>query len=430
MSENLNRENVKKRLVAEIVSIGDEITSGSVVDTNSAYLSRQLSELGLRTLYHTTVGDEMEAMADVFALAVRRADLVVVTGGLGPTEDDLTRQAAAQTARVELVQDSESLEQIRRLFAARKRPMTESNVIQSYFPAGSEILPNPNGTAPGFALTIDRRELDGGEGNGDKGGDASALMITFPGVPAEMREMWNDSGRERVERFITQRLGVRRHIQSRSIHCFGAGENDLESRLPHLIARGHIPRVGITASSGVITLRITAEGVDFADCQRQLNETAAVIYERVGEFVFGEGNQTLASVAADLLRKKKKTLGVVEWGTAGFLSKQIAPEIFAGALIDSSDRPVCKTLELPFDAEPETILRAFAERIGAPALVAVGRYPSGEELQTPENALVSVYALDDGRFASESYVYGMHPSIIDTLFANRALNLLRRMESE
>ena len=405
----------EKRIIAEVVSIGDELMSGAIVDTNSAWLSRELSDLGVRTLFHTTVGDDMSAMAGVIAAAADRSDLVIITGGLGPTEDDLTRQAVAQVAGVELVEDAESRERIRRLFALRQRPMPASNNLQAFFPAGSEIISNPNGTAPGFALTLLREA------------NHTATLMTFPGVPAEMKEMWNETGRALVENLIVERLGARRHIQSRSIHCFGAGESDIESRLPHLIDRKHIPRVGITASAGVITLRVTAEGTDYTECQRQLCETAEVIYAGVGEFIFGEGNQTLASVAADRLLERKQKLGVVEWGTGGLLSRKIDRRVFAGGMVDTADRPVARLLGLAADAEPETILRAFAGKIGVDCVIAVGPYPSAEDLEHPETTSVFVCALCGERFETARFVYGLHPSIIDNLFSDRALNLLRKM---
>ena len=406
----------EKKILAEIVSIGDEITSGAIVDTNSAFLSRELSDLGVRTLFHSTVGDQIDAMAEVFSAAVERSDLIIVTGGLGPTEDDLTRQAVARVAGVELVEDAASREHIRRLFNIRKRPMPDSNIIQAFFPAGSRIIENQNGTAPGFAIDLTR-----------KSGGGKATLLTFPGVPAEMKEMWSQSGRALVENFIVERFGARRHIQSRSIHCFGAGESDIESRLPHLIDRKHIPRVGITASAGIITLRVTAEGTDYAECRRQLDETAETIYANVGEFVFGEGNQTLASVLADRLLEQKKRLGVVEWGTGGFLCKKIDRRVFAGGLVDTVERPAAKLLGLPADASPEQILRTFSERIGADCVIAVGPYPSAEELETPEKTAVFVCALCGGRFVSTSFVYGLHPSIIDNLFSDRAINQLRKI---
>ena len=423
------------RFVAEIVSIGDEIVFGSVVDTNSAFLSRELAALGIRTLYHTTVGDELPAMLDVFRQAVSRSDLVIVTGGLGPTEDDLTRQACAQLAGVELVHDEVSAVHIRHLFKIRNRPMPESNFIQAMFPQGATVLFNPNGTAPGFFLDIQRKRSDTNETapskkTGSKSKPKTVRMITFPGVPAEMKEMWALSGIAAASEAAAKKLGVRRHIQSRSIHCFGAGESDIESRLPHLIARDHSPKVGITASQGIITLRIAAEGDDHADCQKQIDETAAVIYEKVGDLVFGEGAQTLASVLTDQLIERGKKVAVIEWGTNGRLCQKIDRRVFVGGMVDTVSRPVRTLLGLDSD-NPETVMRSFAEKTGADCILAVGPYPSEEELKTPEKAYVHVYALDHRSegivFVAESFTYGLHPSMIDDLFSDRAINLLRKL---
>ena len=141
----------------EILAIGDEITSGQLLDTNSHWLSQRLEELGVRVHYHATVGDELEPIADAFRQAIGRADVVLATGGLGPTADDLTRDALARAADRPLVLDPPSLEHVRRLFARRGRPMPPQNEIQAMFPAGSRVIPNPHGTAPGIALAVPRQ---------------------------------------------------------------------------------------------------------------------------------------------------------------------------------------------------------------------------------------------------------------------------------
>src|SRR3990172_5530490 len=162
---------------AEIIAIGDEITSGQLLDANSQWLSQRLEELGVRVLYHTTVGDELEPMAE----GIGRADVVVATGGLGPTADDLTREAIAEATGRRLVVDRQALEAIRQLYARRKRAMPQQNERQALFPEGSRVIPNPNGTAPGIALDVPRQVAP------------PAHVFALPGVPAEMEEMWHQS---------------------------------------------------------------------------------------------------------------------------------------------------------------------------------------------------------------------------------------------
>ena len=227
-------------MIAEVVAIGDELTSGQRLDTNSQWLSQQLGDLGIQTLYHSTVGDDLDANARVFREAAERADLVISTGGLGPTADDLTRVAIARCFDRPLEFHAEVLETIRELFRRRGREMPERNRVQAEFPQGSTVVDNPQGSAPGFWLTLARPTL----------GDCH--LVALPGVPAEMKEMWHQSLAPR----LTQLLGADRQIIAhKTIHCFGAGESDVEQMLPDIVRRGRIPSVGITASRATITLR-------------------------------------------------------------------------------------------------------------------------------------------------------------------------------
>ena len=166
---------------AEIIAIGDEIISGLHLDTNSPWLSQRLEELGVRVLYHSTAADELEPCVDVFRKAIERADIVISTSGLGPTADDLTRDAMAQATDRQLVLYPEALEHIRCLFARRKRGMPPQNQVQAMFPAGSRMIPNPHGTAPGIDLEVPRL------------GKTPCHFFALPGVPAEMFEMWKNT---------------------------------------------------------------------------------------------------------------------------------------------------------------------------------------------------------------------------------------------
>ncbi len=228
---------------AEIIAIGDEILSGEHLDTNSAWLSRRLEELGVRVLYHCTAGDELEPSADVFRRAIQRADIVVSSGGLGPTADDLTRQSLAQAALRPLELYHQALEHIRLLFARRMREMPRQNEVQAMFPAGSRMIPNPHGTAPGIDLEVPRA------------GKNACRFFALPGVPAEMMEMWSSTLEAEIGRLAAGQNVIRR----RKINCFGAGESQVEAMLPELIRRGRTPTVGITASKTTISLRITAQ---------------------------------------------------------------------------------------------------------------------------------------------------------------------------
>src|SRR5271165_3883038 len=189
---------------AEIISIGSELTSGQNLDTNSQWLSRRLAEIGIPVGFHTTVADDLADNVAVFRQAIQRARLVIVTGGLGPTLDDLTREAMAQAAGVELVLDPASLKHIQEMFARRSRAMPERNKVQAMLPAGAEAIVNRAGTAPGIWMRI---------------GDT--VVVAMPGVPSEMYVMYQEQVLPRLEQ-LGLAGGVLLH---RKINCFGAGES-------------------------------------------------------------------------------------------------------------------------------------------------------------------------------------------------------------
>ncbi|MEN6557246.1 MAG: CinA family nicotinamide mononucleotide deamidase-related protein, partial [Thermoguttaceae bacterium] len=336
---------------AEIISIGDEITSGQLLDTNSQWLSQRLEELGVRTLYHNTVGDELTPNVEAFRLAIERSDVVVATGGLGPTADDLTREALARAVDRPLQLDADALESIRAMFARRNRPMPPQNELQAMFPAGSRVIRNPNGTAPGIDLEAARA------------GRSPCLVICLPGVPAEMVEMWNESVAARICDFVGDGRTV---IRRRRIHCFGAGESQIESMLPDLIRRGRQPTVGITASRATITLRIAAEGRSEAECLAAIEPTAATIRRCLGSLVFGEEEDELQHAVVRLLRERQKTLATVECATTGLAAQWLASvdgveDVFRGGAV------LTKT-----DGLAESLAAEYRERFDADFGLAIG----------------------------------------------------------
>ena len=296
-------------MIAEIISIGDELTSGQRLDTNSQWISQQLGDLGVKTVYHTTVADDLAANVRVFATAIDRADVIVATGGLGPTADDLTREAVAKVAGVALALDEPSLAHIRNLFAKHKREMPERNLAQAMFPAGSRPIPNDKGTAPGIDMPI--------AGGSD---DHFSRVFALPGVPAEMQDMFVQS----VAPAILAMQPSPQVIRHRRIKCFGVGESQLESMLPDLIARGREPSVGITVHEATITLRITAAGRTSEECQAAMEPTIATIRECLGDLVFGEEDDELEHAVLRTLSERGKSLGTIECGTQGLLAQWLA----------------------------------------------------------------------------------------------------------
>ncbi len=286
--------------LAEILAIGDEMIGGARLDTNTQYLAQQLSEIGVQVAYHTTVGDDPRRQAEVFRVAARRVDLVVSTGGLGPTDDDLTRQILAEIMGVNLFRNEAVAQHIRGIFQKYGRVMPESNLVQADFPAGSRIIPNAEGTAPGIDADI---ELD----------NRRCRFFCLPGVPSEMKAMWHDYVRPQIvassespQVFITQ-----------VINCFGAGESQIAADLGDLIERGREPVVGITASQSIISLRVTARGATEADCWQKIQPVETFIRQRLGNLVFGTGEATLEQVVIDRLQQAQQTLAIADFGLSG-----------------------------------------------------------------------------------------------------------------
>jgi len=289
-------------VTAELVSVGSELTSGHVTNTNVCYLSQRLAECGIQTAFHTTVGDDAERMAEVLRTACRRADVVVVTGGLGPTRDDFTRDIIAQVAGRTLLCHQPSVEDIREKFRRFGATLTENNLQQAYLPEGAEVIPNRRGTAPGFALRIGR-----------------ALLMTLPGVPREMRLMFE----QWVEPYL-RRQGYCRGVHvTRQLHCYGAGESAIDTRIRHLMAPDHNPVVALLAQEGTITVKLTASAGTPEEAERLLEATEGEVRELLSHLVFGRDGEQLEDAVVRLLLEQGKTLAVAESCTGGLVSSMI-----------------------------------------------------------------------------------------------------------
>ena len=407
---------------AEVIAIGDELTSGLRLDTNSPWLSQKLEELGVRVVYHTTVADDLEANVNVFRAAAERAELIVATGGLGPTADDLTRQAIALAVDRPLVVDESALAHVQKMFTARGRPMPERNRVQAEFPQGASVIPNPHGTAPGIDLTV-VRAVDG----------VPARIFALPGVPAEMHEMWEATVVARIGEMLGSERRVTKHVR---LKVFGVGESHCEEMLPDLIRRGRQPTVGITVSRATITLRVTSTASSPAACDAEIQPTVQIIRDCLGNLIFGAEEDELQHAIVRLLQRSSQTLATAEWGTAGLLARWLrdvpgSAAVYRGGKVVSEAATAQRLFEIPVpsptadDSEiSRTIVTCMAERVrarfGARIGLAVGDFPS----PGPTSEFYVGLALPE-RLLAEARPYSGHPDILLHRSAKQALDVLR-----
>ncbi len=290
---------------AEILCVGSELLLGQIIDTNAAYIATQLAGIGVDLHRKQTAGDNLERITDCIQGALSRADVLVITGGLGPTTDDLTREAIAAALGVELQYQEDLAANLRAFFAKRNYPISDTTLRQAYLPAGCVELHNPVGTAPGVQFEGQFR------GVGDK------WIFAVPGVPREMKAML-DGG---IVPILTQKMGGERQIiVSRVLRSFGIGESGLADQVEDILTTATNPTVApLIFGNTEVHLRLTAKARNEAQAKELLDEMEARLRERVGQYIFGSDAQTLPSVTLDLLQKRGATLGVAESLTGGVL---------------------------------------------------------------------------------------------------------------
>jgi nicotinamide-nucleotide amidase len=284
---------------AELLSVGTELLLGQITDTNAAYLAGVLAESGVDLHFKQTVGDNVARLTDAVRLALSRADLIVITGGLGPTEDDLTVATVAATLALPMLRDEGVAETIRQFFETRRRPAPPSVYKQALIPAGARIIANRRGTAPGVVVTHD-----------------GATIVMMPGVPTEMEGM--------VEDFLLPWLSERTGetvIRSRVLKVTGLGESAVEERIKDLL-RLPAPTIAPYAKLGEVHLRLTAKGAS-ADVEAALTTGEAAVRERLGELVFGADGDTLELVTGRLLLERGLTVAVGESCTGGLIADRL-----------------------------------------------------------------------------------------------------------
>lgn len=412
----MNQQNQPNRqLTAEVISIGDEMTSGARLDTNAQWLSRRLGDLGVAVTFHSTVGDTLQHNIDVFRIAAQRVDVVVATGGLGPTRDDLTREALAGVIDGELEFREDAMAHIEAMFSKRKREMPERNRVQAMFPVGSEQIFNPQGTAPGIDLQVPRD-------------DGACRIFALPGVPAEMKRMFDETVAPRILQQAGNAAKIRHHV----LKFFGTGESDMERRLGEMIARNREPRVGITVSEATISLRITATGVSEEHCEAAISETRSEIMSLVPEFHFGDGENFEQFHAIDvILRERNQSLLVIEFGRAAQLGNWFASlgpdSAYRGGLCLAYSDELAKLFAAP---DESAALETAKGRFAADWLLLVDRYPpldhSSDEPTPPVDIRLLVVS-PDGKQHSTVTTMGGHPNILHARIGKAAMAWMRKL---
>ena len=312
----------------EIISVGTELLLGDIVNTDAAYLARGLAELGIPCYYQSVVGDNPERLSGALALARSRSALIFLTGGLGPTTDDLTKETAARTMGKTLVLHKESYDRLSELLSGRGIAVTENQKKQAMLPADAVVFRNDYGTAPGFAMTAD----DG------------CTMILMPGPPREMEPMF----KEQVRPFLEKRSGMT--IRSLNIGLFGIGEAAVGDALHEKMEHSENPTAAPYCAEGEVRLRVTARGENAAVCDALLQKEAEEILKTpckdgthvLGDFVYGVGVSSMEEAAVRLLREKGLTVTFAESCTGGYLAKRItdipgASEILKGSFVTYSE---------------------------------------------------------------------------------------------
>ncbi len=305
---------------AEIITIGTELLLGEITDTNAPYLARTLRDQGIDLYRKTTVGDNAKRIAQAIQQALERSNIIITTGGLGPTVDDPTRDAVALAIGVETEFQPELWEQIQRRFERFGRIPTENNRRQAYIPKGSLPIENPVGTAPCFIVETPEHAI-----------------ISLPGVPREMEYLLQNA----VIPYLKKRFDLHGVIKARVLHTAGAGESQIDELVGDLEQLSN-PTVGLAAHSGRVDVRITAKADSEAEADAMIQPIENDIYKRLGNWIFGADEETLEQVALGALKKQRWTLAVVESGLGGNLIKKLTSELgpfLGGEVVPNSLNP-------------------------------------------------------------------------------------------
>ncbi len=401
----------------EIIAVGTELLLGQITNTNARYLSEKLAERGIDVYWHTVVGDNPQRVAETFSIALNRADLIIFSGGLGPTMDDLTKETVADVLGLTLEKDEAWEKELEEIFARLERKMTDNNYKQALIPSGARLLINNHGTAPGIWL--------------EHGGK---IVVLLPGPPRELMPMFTDQ----VLQLLPKKNGV---ILSRVLKVTGIGEAAMEERIADLLANQTNPTIAPLAKHAEVHLRLTAKAVTRGEALNLLDTTELSVLKRLGEVVFARDEETMADKLASLLVKRNMTIAVAESCTGGLLAHLLtnvsgSSTYFLQGQVVYSNRSKTELLGVPSEliekhgAVSEEVARSMAENLRirshsdlAVAITGVAG-PTGGTAEKPVGLVFMAIATAEGIFCSKFNFIGNRETIKERA-AMAALNMLR-----
>ncbi|EGO62106.1 competence/damage-inducible protein A [Acetonema longum] len=325
-------------MIVELISTGTEILLGQILNKNAQYLAQRLNALGFSVLFQSTVGDNRERMTQVVNTALGRAGLVITTGGLGPTQGDITKEVCASVLGLPLVLDSHSVERIEAFFARRSLSMPQSNLRQAMMPQGAFVLDNERGTAPGVIME-----------------HMGKIIIDLPGPPHEMEWMFENG----VVPYLKNRFGEQGAILSKVLRTFGIGESALEEKIMDLIRRQTNPTLALLARDGEIHVRITAKASSDVQAKELIAGLESQIRSRINEFIYGCDDENLEVVVGNLLTETNQTLSLAESCTGGLVTSRLTDIPGSSGYIVGSVVAYSNEVKQGFLDIPDSVLRDF-----------------------------------------------------------------------
>lgn len=406
-------------MIAEILAVGTELLMGQIANTNAQYLSRRLNELGIGVYYHSVVGDNPRRLKESLNLALSRADVIITTGGLGPTQDDLTKETIAEAMGRKLVLHEETYQSIKAFFERLNRKMADSNGKQAYLPENSIIVPNPNGTAPGCIIENENK-----------------IVVMLPGPPKEMVPMFENT----VGPYFEEKTG--QTISSRMLKVFGIGESEMEQRIIDLIEAQTNPTIAPYVGTGEVIIRVTAHERDRDKAQRLMEPVIQKIHEKLGSFVYSDDGETMEEVVVALLKREGISLSVAESCTGGMLAATLVnvpgvSEVFDRGFITYSNEAKIKELGVSEETlnrfgavsreTAEEMVSCLVEKTRTRAGIAITGIagPDGGTREKPVGLVYVAVSLDGDVTSQELRLAGDRERVRHVACLN-ALNLLRK----